>query len=228
MSTFPVRFVKRVAAVRALLMLFTLFVTVVPSTADPLTVAYLDSVSGWEWAQVTDTTGLTWDQISGVCGIDGVSACSADIGTKGLGGWTWATSLQVLSLFADSTDLTPAQLQDGDEDLVNSTWAPQFLSLFNPSYFGEGFHGVAALASDGPSFDPRGTWVPHVIDSNGATGEDTASMRWVTAQYTPSTSVGVWLHRPGVERVPEPTTLSLAVLGLAGLAMRRRRGQSRD
>jgi hypothetical protein len=204
-----------------------LLASVVPVKADPLSVAYLDSVSGWEWAQVSDTTGLTWDDISGVCGIDGQTACTGDLGTKGLGGWTWATSQQVLSLFTNATDLTAAELADEDEDLVNSTWAPMFTSVFTPTYFGEGFRGVAAISADGPAFDARGAWVPHVIDSFGP-GEDTASKRWVIAQYTSSPSVGVWLHRNAVERVPEPATLSLAVLGLAGLALRQLKSRSRE
>ena len=84
--------------------------------AQPLTVAYTDPVTGWEWASLIGTTGLSWNQIDAVCANDGVTACTADIGVVGLAGWTWATKDQVRDVFINaSSDLTHANFDDEHE-----------------------------------------------------------------------------------------------------------------
>jgi hypothetical protein len=204
------------------LVVCTLFGGARTAAALPLDTAYIDPVSGLEWAQLEGTTLLTWDQIAGVCATDGVSACSSNVGSVELGGWTWATSAQVLSLFVNASDLTPDQLSDQDEATPNSTWAAQLISLFGSTFTQSGAIGLQALSADGPSFDPQGAWTPYVFDA-GAGAEDIASRRRVVAKYFASDGVGVWLNRPA--SVPEPTTLSLTVLGIAGLIARRVRNR---
>ena len=167
--------------------------------------------------------------VAGVCATDGASACSTNLGSVELRGWTWATSTQVLTLFVNATDLTPDQLADQDEAAPNSTWAAQLISLFGSTYTQSGAVGLQALSADGPSFDPQGAWVPYVFD--GAVGsDDIASRRRIVAKYFASDSTGLWLNRPASlssssssSSVPEPTTLSLTVLGAAGLIARRLR-----
>lgn len=205
------------------LVVCTLFSGAQPAAALPLDTAYVDSVSGLEWAQVSGTTLLAWDEVAGVCATDGVSACSSNLGSVELGGWTWATSTQVLTLFVNATDLTPDQLADQDESTTNSTWAAQLLSFFDPTSIENGGFGLLGLSADGPSFDPRGAWVPYVVDGT-AGSEDLVSRRRIVAKYLASDAIGLWLNRP-VSSVPEPTTLSLTVLGVAGLAVRRVRNR---
>lgn len=200
------------------LVVCTMFSGARHAAALPLDIAYFDPVSGLEWAQVNDTTLLTWDQVAGVCATDGFSACSSNLGSVELQGWTWATSSQVLSLFVNASDLTPDQLADQDESAPDSTWASQLLALFDATFAQNGSLWVQGLAADGPSFDPRGAWVPYVIDASGS--DDVASRRRIVAKYLASEGIGLWLNRPATS-VPEPTTLSLALLGAAGLLAKR-------
>ena len=214
------------------LVVCTLFCGAQPAAALPLDTAYVDSVSGLEWAQVSGTTLLTWEQVAGVCATDGTSACSSNLGSVELGGWTWATSTQVLTLFVNASDLTPDQLADQDEAAPNSTWAGQLISLFGSTFTQSGAIGLQALSADGPSFDPQGAWVPYVFDAASGS-DDIASRRRIVAKYLASDSTGLWLYRPASSSslpsssVPEPTTLSLTVLGVAGLIARRVRSHRR-
>ena len=199
------------------------------AVALPLGTAYVDPQSGLEWAQLDGTTHLTWEQVAGVCGT---GVCTSNLGSVELSGWTWATSAQVLTLFVNASDLTPEQLSDQDEATTNSTWAGQLISLFGTTFTQNGGVGLQAFSADGPSFDPQGAWVPYVVD--GSTGSmDIASQRRIVAKYLASDGIGLWLNRPTSlssstpsSSVPEPTTLSLTALGVAGLIARRIRRRS--
>ncbi len=125
--------------------------------ATPLTVDYLDPVTGWEWADLTDTLGLTWLEVSKACPQDGVTACTDDIGAMELPGWIWATQDQVRALFDNATDLTAAQLSDDEEVELDSTWAPQFLARFSatfPTVVGDLVSGWSATAVGAEAFQP--------------------------------------------------------------------------
>ena len=51
----------------------TTLVAAVLALAGPAAAAFPDD--GKLWRQVTDTTGLTWNQVAGVCPRDGASRC---------------------------------------------------------------------------------------------------------------------------------------------------------
>lgn len=55
--------------------------------------------NGHEWRQLTDTAGLTYEQLSTQCAHDGATACAGSAGIVDLTGWTWATAAQVGQLF---------------------------------------------------------------------------------------------------------------------------------
>lgn len=194
-----------------------IFGSVIPSTALPFSVAYVDSLTGLEWAEVIASSGFSWNEVAAVCSTGAAAPCSANIGTAEFTGWTWATSSQVLNLFASSTDLTSEQLSDQDEQSAGSSWAPQFMSLFDPTYADSTSAMVAGLSSDGPDFDPTGAWTPYVSNAFDPFGDDAASRRRVVAKYW-RTAAGVWLYRPTAQ-VPTPKTFWLLGLGLAILAV---------
>src|SRR6266850_306247 len=55
---------------------------------------------GKEWRQLTETVGLTWNQVAQVCPRDGSSPCNGVVGGYDLTGWVWATDAQVIALFS--------------------------------------------------------------------------------------------------------------------------------
>ena len=89
---------RRSALIGVLLMSFV-FVAVTdgrPASAAPPDP--VDGGNGTEWRQLYETTGLSWNQVAGVCPRDGETPCSGSIGTKVLTGWIWATDAQVIEL----------------------------------------------------------------------------------------------------------------------------------
>jgi len=58
----------------------------------------VDGGNGTEWRQLYETTGLSWNQLAGICPRDGVTPCSGSVGSTSLTGWVWATDAQVVGL----------------------------------------------------------------------------------------------------------------------------------
>jgi hypothetical protein len=190
------------------------------ASAAPLTVDYVDSVTGWEWADLTQTTGLTWNQVNTACSQDGVTACASDIGAIELSGWIWATRNQVRDLFVNATDLTAAQMADYFESDPSgaSTWAPQFHAAFSPTTVGNVMGWSATL------LDPTSAYSPNLQDGSGGFA-DFASASSLNPVGRSTNFIGVWLHREAAT-VPEPAALLMLGSGVAGLcaaSMRRRR-----
>ncbi len=67
----------------------------VNAAASPISVTYIDPVTNWEWAEVAELTGLSWNQVDGICAEDGVTACDGELAGKEFDGWIWATANQV-------------------------------------------------------------------------------------------------------------------------------------
>jgi hypothetical protein len=89
---------KRSALIGVLL---TSFVVVALADGRPALAAPPDPVdggNGTEWRQLYETTGLSWNQVAGVCPRDGETPCSGSIGSKVLSGRVWATDAQVIEL----------------------------------------------------------------------------------------------------------------------------------
>jgi len=49
-----------------------------------------DDGNGKRWRQLTQTTGVTPDQVAQVCPRDGETRCSGSVGSKDLTGWVWS------------------------------------------------------------------------------------------------------------------------------------------
>jgi PEP-CTERM motif-containing protein len=187
----------------------------------PLNVAYIDSATGIEWAQVTDTTGFAWYEVAGVCPTDGATACGANLAGVEFNGWTWAQVTQIVGLIANVTDLAPSQFAP-TATTVDSTWAAQFLSIFMPTLITDTRRAVIGWAADGASFDPRSAFAPEVVDAMAGM-PDTAGRGSLFDSQPPfaptgSETRGVWLFRDAQE-VPEPSTLLL--MGIGALSVMR-------
>lgn len=55
---------------------------------------------GTAWRQLTETVGLTWNQVAQLCPRDGITPCYGTLGGIDLSGWVWATDEQVVQLIA--------------------------------------------------------------------------------------------------------------------------------
>jgi PEP-CTERM motif len=193
------------------------------AAATPLTVAYTDT-SGRQWASLIGTTGLTWNQIAGVCATNGVTACTADVGAVGLTGWTWATRNETRDVFIDRTfpSLSHANFDDFSESLANSAFAPQLISTFGITFAGSVNNVLQALTST--LFSPNSAYVATVNDRFDPSVLDVADLASNLDVTTSSPTVGAMLFRTqSPSDVPEPATLTLVGLGVMGLASRRRR-----
>lgn len=62
--------------------------------------APVDDGLGREWRQLTETTGLSWDQVALVAPQDGQTPIVGSINGRNLTGWVWATDAQVADLFS--------------------------------------------------------------------------------------------------------------------------------
>ncbi len=59
----------------------TLLLVAVPRVGGaPLTVDYVDAVTGSEWAGLDQTEAISWSEVAAVCSQDGTTPCSANIG----------------------------------------------------------------------------------------------------------------------------------------------------
>jgi len=106
----------------------------VSSAASQVQITNTVIVNGYEWAQVSDFTNLSWQEINTVCPLGN---CSGTLNGFDMNGWTWADGEAVAGLFnaylADA-GVDPGSFLEGNygyfsEDV--STWAPAFLNDFN-------------------------------------------------------------------------------------------------
>ena len=95
------------------------------------TIAFTDSLNR-QWRQVTETANLSWNDLNAAC-PGGVCAGTAGATAVDVDGWQWASNTEVAALFNEFIGL-PAV--DGTAGLYleeDSTWAPAFLSVFDPT-----------------------------------------------------------------------------------------------
>lgn len=157
---------------------------------------------GREWRQLTETTGLSWDQLAAALPRDGVTPGSGMIGTRNVAGWVWATEAQVVDLFslwAPGLLESPERAVGGYEFL---TPALQFQSVFLPVY------QIRGCPTYQPCFNYRlvAGWVAQddgsAVPAAASVSSDTDAMipgGWFAVEDPAGTSTaprGVFLWRP--------------------------------
>lgn len=178
--------------------------------------AAAQDATGKEWRQLSETTGLSWEDVAQVCPTDGATPCSGSIGDTDLTHWVWASADQVVDFMASHE---PA-LVDAEPPFVSGSahffTVPAFFSVMRSTGFasGYGFYSewTRGLTS---SLDPEGMplqgqagygwWPP--TGSIGVSSVDEVASR--------SSDRGVWLWRPtGMDASP-PLVIS-SIVGTAG------------
>jgi len=176
------------------------------------------TLNGLEWRQVTDTTGLSWNQISGVCnGLN--NACSGSIGSIQFDNWTWATQSEVGDMFsAYSSHPGGINVAIDSGYLIISTDLKN-LELTQRS----GPAGVYGLTAD---LIPLGLGTYAYIRINTYNTTTTLDSRGNTTTTTTRDFLGAWLYETPVTPVPLPAAFSLlggalSLLGFFGWRRKR-------
>jgi hypothetical protein len=98
------------------LAVFAMFATTICSSFSGAQAVPVDDRHGKEWRQLTDSVGVSWNQVSEICPRDGISACSGAIDELDFTGWVWATDAQVIELFSYYTpDILKSTMVTGPE-----------------------------------------------------------------------------------------------------------------
>src|SRR5262245_54246494 len=138
--------IRLIAVLAALLILFT------PAISNG---QGFNDGHGKEWRQLTETTGLSWDQVAQVCPRDGATPGVGIVGGRDLTGWVWATESQVIDLFSYFEDdiLTNSSLAGMQYFFTAST----FLQALRPTFsFTITYQSGQFAAGSTASLDPVG------------------------------------------------------------------------
>jgi hypothetical protein len=148
------------------------------------------TVGAKEWMKPIDTVNNSWFDIANVCD-EITGACTGNLGTVDLTGWTWASIEDVAAMFAELTP-HPGDI-DGQVFEQDSAWAPAFLSMFGSTWSDYGYSLVRGITR---------TTSPYASDSYLAGEVDDAPEGEFDEAYTTSTGdkslafneVGGWFY----------------------------------
>ncbi len=183
-------------------------------------------LNGLDWRQLTDTTGLSWNDVSGVCNGTN-NACSGSVGGVNFDGWFWASPEQVGDLFAayipnppyDPTKLELGQAFGFESNDFTDYIATTPLSLLNDTITGVNNHGlwghVTGMDSFGGGREVRIAYISGQIQVS----QSSNGLAFTNAE------LGTWLYRDTVAPIPVPAAFPLlaGALGLMGIMGWRRK-----
>jgi hypothetical protein len=182
-------------------------------------------VGDLEWAQVDDFTGLTWNEMNGVCPS---GACTnGTLNSFDMGGWTWATAAYVgdnllkpyfehpggtaNTGWYDALDLTAFVSSTGFRITYTDGVNMQYLFGLTAN---EVVSGKSNIAYGGEvTIDEKMVLIETIVRSDGPVSKSQSN-----------DNSGMWVYRSVA--VPEPSTLAIFALGMIGLASRRFKKQS--
>lgn len=182
-----------------------------------------------DWRQLTETVGFSWNEVSTVCD-PGTGVCSGSLGEVSFDGWIWADVHEVRNLLEELILPESIQFEDRGGGYYQSYSDSTGLisALISPDFFLPTLTSSNALAVYGltRSLHPGSGTIAlrsEIIDNADYFDYVTPSLAVATSGASPY--VGFWLYRD-VTSVPEPGTLVLLGLGLAGVGLARRRRAS--
>jgi len=175
-----------------------------------------DSITGYEWLDLTETKGLSYNYVAGQLGVGGAYE-----------GFNIGSSTDIVSLFT-SGGWTGALNTNHFNDQARANEALGLINLLGDTFMYDDGNGVTVNASHGYASDTDGTGYLHYDDSI-ALEQNIGffySRAWINGPaYDPNgttgnqTNIGTWLYRPSA--VPIPSALYLfgfALIGLMGAA----------
>jgi hypothetical protein len=178
-------------------------------------------IDGKEWRQLTETTDFSWLIVNSSCGS---GVCSGSIGDVSVDGWHWADNSEVQALF--DALIQPGSTQfptltnysaAADADITNAVGG-----IFDPtSVFTWGNISWREVRGITRSLAGGNTTMAYLSDDPFPNGLDVAGFDTAWPTNMSGTGTGLWMYKPTA--VPEPTSLALFGLGLAGIGLMRRR-----
>lgn len=179
-------------------------------------------VGAYDWRQLTETTGFSWDQVATVCD-PGTGACAGSLGTVSFDGWTWADNTAIQGLFEQL--ILPGSIQfpsstsawtSLDSADIDAAIAPTAFYATETTSFGELLRGISRTSPSGATW----AYMPFLYNRPaGSMAPDVANLVDSLALGDRGRSIGMWLFRPAQRAVPEPGPLALFVVGIAGLVV---------
>ncbi len=167
-----------------------------------------------EWRQFSETTGFSYEQVATVCSeLTGV--CNGSLGDFDFSGWTWATVMEVESLFnlyipGSNNDLGPSNQDYSVSSAWGVDWIREFFDDFDPTNTSSDSIELFAITRDiGQEGNARLAVARDFFQSgNAEDSPDSFSTNFISPTQTVDSTHGIALFKELVPaREPELTII---------------------